>query len=357
MRFLRKILATGRLRRAQKDLAERPSPSAYIALAAEYVCTQDLDEALAILEEGAAAFPGHPELGRELQRARAQAREERLAELRQLTSTAPRPALLRELVDVLREAGQSDKAEETAGQWVASGGGGEALLALAEVQVERYFTDRGRTLGLSARETLRCAASALPGDPRPLELELGFLVRVGAYPDALAVASMLLQLLPGDARHEARHRWLASAGRPVGSVEQALREVERTGRFPGEAQTQGGTARDVRPELTRLAAEAGAQASVYVRGSTALVHGQRGAAAERCARAVRAVGSGGRTAARRLGLGQASAITVEGDHGVLRIAMGEMDAAALWSLRGATPAQLRTLSDIVGQLGPERVAA
>ena len=83
--------------------------------------------------------------------------------------------------------------------------------------------------------------------------------------------------------------------------------------------------------VTLLAADPSVHAAMYIRGSTVLIQGPRGATAERTARAVRTILSSGRGTARKLGLGQIFHIVLEGGFGTLSIAPGEVDAGAIWS--------------------------
>jgi hypothetical protein len=137
-------------------------------------------------------------------------------------------------------------------------------------------------------------------------------------------------------------------------LEQALREAEKSGRFVDENQSvsEAPTASgEIRPVLKRMCTESGVKGAVYVRGATALVQGPRGATAERTARTVREVVQKSRTAARRLGLGQALEVTLEGDFGHLHVAPGDLCAAAVWSTRPLTARMRQELTDLTTLAG------
>ena len=276
-----------------------------------------------------------------------------MRDLKRQLQEAPRPALWREMCKSLLHAGQLARAEECCQEWLAKGGEPEAVLMLAHVRLERFFADRNREEGRRALEALDRARQLLPRDPRHWRLRLQFACRIGAWEEARQSAVRLLELEPGDPALEARFRTLQSRAPGSPDVEQALREIERTGVFRGENDSDGergrGGLRNVRPVLKSLAAARGVHAALYVRGGTALVQGPRGASAERTARAVRSIVQTGRSTARRLGLGQISQVVVESEHGgTLSVAAGEMDAGALWCKGQLSRGQERALKDLAG---------
>ena len=96
----------------------------------------------------------------------------------------------------------------------------------------------------------------------------------------------------------------------------ALREVERTGRLADEVATpavpdseassrdEGAQPAHVRDMLTAcVERDATVQFACAQRGSTALIHGEKGASAERAARGAREITTASRALARKLGLG------------------------------------------------------
>lgn len=340
MKFLRKLLARGRVRAARKVLAQDPSPRSYAALAQEYIRAGLLTEGLGVCEEGLQAFAGNTLLSRLADRTRRAEREERMTKVRRLLHEAPRPALWCEMCEILIELGRVGRAEDTALQWIEScdeASEGEALLMLARVRVERFFADRGRELGVVALASLDDACHALTDDVRPQRLKLILLMRIGAWADARTVAKRLLELDPGAPEMEGRFRTLEDRAENSPTIDHALLKVERTGRFAddedGSREKVKGSG-NVRPMLRRLAEDADVHAALYVRGSTVLIQGPKGATAERMARSVRNILSSGRSTSRRLGLGQIFQMQIEGDFGKLSVAPGEVDAGAVWS-RGA----------------------
>ena len=152
---------------------------------------------------------------------------------------------------------------------------------------------------------------------------------------------------------EARFRAVAATPEPRKTVEAALREVERTGKFvddePDGTERASPPSVAVRPLLQTILQEPGAQVSFFVRGGTALVQGQKGATAERSARAVREIVASSKAVARRLGLGQATGVHVSGDFGIVAIAPGENGSGAVWSkgpVSRTTEDRLRELSTL-----------
>jgi len=350
MKLFRRILGRNRVLSARRRLAKEPSPRHYAELAQEYAILGLTREVQDTCEEGLGVFPGHAELLRLRDRARRFEREERMVTLKRELAEAPRPALWSEMCDIQLESGRLARAEEYAQEWLARTGEPEAKLALARIMMNRFFADRGRELGERAHEALEQAAAALPGDARPQRSLLSFTTRIGAWSEARKACAQLLQLAPGDPLLEGRYRALDAHGEEGPSVSHALIAVERTGRFADEPeleveQGQGG---DVRPVLRELAAESDVQAALYVRGSTVLVQGPRGATAERTARSVHTILTTSRTAGRRLGLGQVFQVQLEGDFGTLAIAASESDAGALWCNGLLSRGRERSLTDLVG---------
>ncbi len=339
MSFVRRILSGSRLRPLRRALVDSPSPRSYAALAAEHVRMGEMEDAERVAREGLGLFPASVELARLADRSRAMEAEGRTRELYRELRDAPRAAVWRELCGILLDSGRIARAEECAQDWFNATGDGNAQLARGQARCERFFTDRRRDDARLALELIDSAEKLLPRDARPLRLRMSLYLRVGAMADARKVIGQLLELEPGDSLLEARFRSLGTLVDPSPTLDQALRQVEKTGRLVDEdaVEKEGqASASDIRPVLKDMCNEPGVRGAVYVRGATALVQGPRGATAERTARAVREVVQKSRTAARRLGLGQALEVTLEGDFGHLLVCSGEMGASALWSTRQPT---------------------
>jgi tetratricopeptide (TPR) repeat protein len=355
MKMLNRLLSGGRARSAARRLAQDPSARHYTELVQEYAVQEELEEALKVATEGLRVYPGDAELKRLYDRTRSIQREGRTRELANELASAPRPALWRELIEILIESGRLDRAEEAAAQWCQSMKSGEAQLYRAQVRAERFFTDRRRDDGRSAFDLATEAVEATPGDPRALRLQLQIASRCGAWGEARRSLAHLLELTPGDPALEARFRTVMSLAESAKTLDQALREVEKTGRLADdEPDTERpGAAGNVRPMLQTLAKEPGVRAAFYMRGGTALVQGPKGATADRAARGVREVVVCCRTAARRLGLGQATEVRLEGDFGTLLVSPGELGSGALWCEGDQVTRRheqgLRDLAGIAGQ--------
>jgi tetratricopeptide (TPR) repeat protein len=331
MSFFKRLLAYGRIRGARRALAKDPTPRNYMALAQHYTLAGMASEAQLTCAEGLAAFPDNVQLARFHQRTRRSEREQRLAHLRRELAVAPRPPLWRELCEILIDSDELARAEEELTRWLDKDHDPEALYLLARVRLARFYADRGREQGRTALAALDRAAEKLPGDLRPLRAKLDFLTRIGAWKDARDCAAKCLSVEPGTLELEGRYRTLAARTDNAPTFERALYEVERSGNLV-EAEAEDGrhvSTGSVQTLLRELAAQPDVQAALYVRGSTALVQGPKGATAERTARAVQNILAGSRSAARRLGLGQLFQIQLEGGFGTLSIAPGEQDAGAL----------------------------
>ena len=342
MKFVQRLVSKNRVRSARQDLARDPSPLRYVQLARECAAAGMVRDARRVCEEGLAAYPGSTELKRMFQRARRIEADERLRELRHELTEAPRPALWREICELLVETGQLQEARENAERWieVSEGGDADARVVLARTLVDLFHSELSRRSGSAALEALDGLQEDYPRDPRGWQLRLRLTSSLGAWREARRACAQLLGLRPGDPELEARFRTLDSMSDGSPTCEEALRNVERTGELADEkraAGTAGSAVADVRPALRRLAAEPSVHAAFYVRGGTALVQGTKGATAERSARAVRSVLQASRGAARRLGLGQVHRVELEGSFGTLTVAPGEMDAGAVWC-KGALPA-------------------
>lgn len=354
MSFVRRLFSSSRLRELRQELAESPSPKTYSALAAEHARLGEMPEAERVAREGLELFPNNVELLRMAERSRALEAEGRTRELYRQLREAPRAAVWRELCEILMSSGRHARAEECAQEWFNATGDGHAQLIRAQARCERFFTDRRRDDARMALEWIDSAEKLLVRDPRPVRLRLNLYSRVGAWKDARRAVAQLLELEPGDAVLEAKFRSLETHTEAPLTLEQALREVEKSGRLVDEETSahEGPTATgEIRPVLKRMCGEPGVRGAVYVRGSTALVQGPRGATAERTARAVREVVQKSRTAARRLGLGQAYEVVLEGDFGNLQVVPGELGAAAIWSSRPLSARQRQELIDLTALSG------
>ncbi|MAF64157.1 MAG: hypothetical protein CMJ84_00675 [Planctomycetes bacterium] len=352
--FFGRFLSRGRTRAAGRILAKDPSARNYASMARAHAASGQLDEVRRICAEGLDNHPESPELRRMLERVSELLREDRLRSLQGELRVSPRPAVWRELCELHLEAGRVARAEETASDWrSASPNDAEAVLFQAHALVARFIADRRRADGETAFELLDEAAARMPGDLAPLRLRLTLASRSGAWLEARRTVARMLEVLPGDPALEARFRTVASLAERGGDIDDALRAVERTGRLADEADEvrERPTEGSARPALQALATDSGVQAAFYVRGSTALVQGQRGATAERTARSVRDVIDHSRAAARRLGLGQLRFAQIEGGFGTLAFAAGEVGAGAVWTVGPPTRAQVCSVSELAGESG------
>jgi len=336
VKFVSRLVGRGRVRAARQRLAQDPSPLAYVKLAKECVACGMLRDARRACEEGLTTYPSNSELKRMARRARMIEAEARLKELRLEIAEAPRPALRREICEILIETGHVADAERQAAEWAAESDDQEARLMHARTLVERYLSDRSRKSGAAALAMLDRLSEEAPRDFSAWDLRLRLTSSIGAWKEARRAAAQMLGLKPGDPALEARFRQFDAMSDKAPTVEQSMVTVERTGELAdenNERQSRNGSS-DVRALLRTLAEDSNVQAAYYVRGGTALVQGHKGATAEREARAVRGVLKASRATARRLGLGPVHKIEVAGDFGTLALAPGEMDAGAVWC-RGA----------------------
>lgn len=339
--ILRRVLAAGRLRDLERALAASPTAEAYAELAQEHARRGDAGAALEVAREGAAAHRADERLCRLVERATALVREERLRELARQLQVAPRDALRAEHCALLFEAGRVERALEAALEWERHGGGAEARLRQAQARLRRYAEGRRREDARLALAALDEAAAALPLDPRPWRARAELCAKVGAWGEARAAVGRLLELAPGDAALEARHRTLGALAVGAKGLEAALREVELGGRFSDEVEEAasddvGSTA--LPQLLARAAALPGARAVCVLRGATALLSGEKGASAERSARGLRDSLSASRAFARKLGLGALREVRLEHDDGATMCECGEVASVAM-RLSGAPGAE------------------
>jgi tetratricopeptide (TPR) repeat protein len=359
MKFFDRMLARPRIRAARQLLTEDPSARNYLALANEHARTGEMDEVERVCAEALELHTGHTELSRLHDRARALRREDRTRELARELRDSPRPGLYRELCEILLESGRVERAEECALEWFAATSDAQAMLVRAQARLQRFLSDRRRDDARLVCELLDTAEKTLVHDPRPLRMRLQLYTAVGAWRDARRIVSQLLEIDPGDPALEARFRTLNTMAERAPSFDAALREVERSGRLADEVGDRGGevatSSTTIRPRLQALAAEDGVEAALFQRGATALVQGQKGATAERTARAVREVVAKSQTAARRLGLGHAQQIELEGSFGRLTVQPNEVGYAALWSAGPVSERHRTQLAELIGASENEEV--
>lgn len=349
-----RILSLGRARSLARRLAEDPSPRNYLALAQSHVAAGRLADVVRVCDEALALHPGHAELERTRERALALSREDRIRELQRQIRQSPRPALFRELCETLVGAGRLARAEKVVGEWLEACEDDEALFQLGVVRAERYFADRRREDARVALERFEDFARRRPSDLRPLRAQLDIQSRCGAWAEARRTLARLLELAPGDPALEARFRTVAALSAGARSLDQALREVERSGRFVDDEvdAERADSTQALRPALQAAAGIDGVRGAFYVRGGTALVQGPRGASAERYARGVREVVGATRSAARRLGLGHIHEVLLEGDFGALVVRPDALGAAALWVEGEPGPRSDEALTMLTGGASP-----
>lgn len=352
MSLIQRWLSRSRIKDAKKQLAQDSSAKSYLALAHEFARVGEMDDVRRVCEEALALHPGHAELQRLCDRARAILFEAKTRRLTAELKDAPRPALYRDLSNLFLETGRLDRAESTADEWYRATGDPQAHLVRARARVQRFLTDKRREDGRVALEMLDAAEQLLPRDERPLRMRLDLVCTLGAWRDARKIVGQLLELSPGDPALEARFRTYNGLAERAPTVDAALRDIERSGHFAAEhsaPQASSPSARSIRPMLQELAAQSNVDAALFERGSTALVQGKKGATAERNARAVREIVHKTRTTARRLGLGAPLEIEIEGQFASVFIAPSEQGSAAVWCSQPTVPATLR--GSVLGLIG------
>jgi len=348
--MLDRLLSRGRMRTAARRLAASPSIPNYILLAQAHAAAGQLQDVVRVCDEGLRLHGGDAELLRLKSRAETLSREDRVRELQRELKSSPRPALWKELCETLLAGGHLARAEKVAEEWHGQCKDVDALYHRALVRSERYFADRRRDDARLCLDVLGAVLAERPDCESSLRLMLSVYSRCGAWQEARTILARLLELFPGEPSLEARFRTISSLTRESRSLDQALREVERTGKFVDDdlEVDRSDASQTIRPLLKELAAQAGVNGAFYVRGGTALVQGPRGASAERYARGVRELVSSTRSFSRRLGLGQPLSIQLEGDFGSLTIRPGTLGAAAIWSDGPANAHYERALAPLVG---------
>ena len=348
--MLDRFFSRGRARAAARRLAGSPTAANYAALAQIHAASGQLKEVIKVCEEGLRLFPDDCSLERLKDRATTITRDDRVRDLQREIKRSPRPALWKELCSELLSAGHLTRAEKIAEQWYLCLQDIEALYYRASIRTERYFVDRRRDDARIALDFLSSCTGEGADTERVLRLSLSIYSKCGAWSEARTALARLLELSPGDPALEARFRTVAAMAEGGKSLDQALREVERTGKFVDDdvefAQADSSTS--IRPLLSELASQDGVNGAFYVRGGTALVQGPRGASAERYARGVRELVTSTRSFARRLGLGRPLEISLEGDFGSLSIRPGTLGAAAVWRAGPPSPHGDRALAELVG---------
>jgi hypothetical protein len=347
--MIQRFFSRARLRHARRQLAEEFSPENYARLIHQLAVSGELQSAAELCTEGLGHFPGDRTLVRLEQRVQRHARDRRLARLRDELAQGPRPALWRTYCELCGDAGEWDEALRAARAWHDSGGGGYAHLLVAHLCTRRFLADRSRAAGEAALSAIAVARNELPDNEEPLRLELRLALAVGAYGDARRVTRELLEIRPGDADLEARHRALETPAEHAPDLRRALVRVEESGRLAtdrAESSTLAGE--DLRPRLQELAGAPGCGAALFLRGATALVQGPRGATAQRTARGVKAAMRAASAVSRRLDLGPLRELELDGDFGELVGVVGDRDCAAGWFRRTVQPSERELLRELAG---------
>ncbi|MFT4646929.1 MAG: hypothetical protein ACI87O_001551 [Planctomycetota bacterium] len=352
MSFLSNLTSKKRIRTALRRLGQDGSAENYIAVAREHVVVGNLQDILRVCSEGLTLHVGNVELMRIAERARQLQLDSRINFLRKDLTLSPRPALWRELCDVLLECGRLGRAEETAEQWSKQSGGGESVYYRSRARASLFANSCRAADGKAAWDFAMAAVREMPGDTRPLEVQYDVASSVGAWADARKVLARILEISPGHPQHEQRFRDASQRVHDSKSLRAGLSEAEATGHLVDSADTgksQSNVA--IRPMLKRLGNDLDVKAVVFQKGGTALVQGLHGGTADRTARAIREVGMATRAGARRIGLGRSVEVSIEGDFGSLVIALGTTGAAACWNRTYMKAEHTQALHCIAGTAG------
>jgi tetratricopeptide (TPR) repeat protein len=348
-----RFFTRSRLKQARRQLAEEFSAENYARLIQQLAMGDELEAACELCREGLEHFAGDRTLQRLDQRVQRHLRERRLARLRAELEQGPRPALWIAFCDLCSECGEWDEAERAAELWRAQDESGSATLLLARIRTRRFLADRSRSAGEAALAAITEARTEAERGAEALQLELRMLLAIGAFSDAREVVRELLDHFPGDTDLEARYRALEGPAQGAPDPRRALARVEETGRLATDhVESSAVSGEVVRPALQRLAAAPGCGAALFMRGSTALIQGPRGATAQRTARGMKSALKAARAVSRRLDLGPLRELEVEGDFGQLVGAVGERDVAVAWYRRTAQPAEREALRELAGAPSP-----
>ncbi|MAE47430.1 MAG: hypothetical protein CMJ86_11120 [Planctomycetes bacterium] len=358
MSLFGRVFHRSRQRSAARRVALDPSVQNYLALAHESVVSGESSRVEAICHE---ALDLHPESSELIQMARRAARlrlDGRVRELEADLLLAPRPALWSELIEVHMESGRFARAQAAARRWRQAGGSGEALHLESCASMGAFFGGGVREDGQLAWELGQRAVKAMPRDPRPLETLIALSGRVGAHGERRTLLARLLELRPGEPEAEAAFRESTQQGANAPEFAQALLECTRRGVLdvdPPEdqvaANAQPARKGSVRGLLKNIARQEGVHCATYHQGSTALVQGLTGAAADRTARSFRESAHKTRELAARVGLGRLDLLSVEGSHGSLLTSAGKLGIATVWCEHEPTDELTGQLAYLGQQLG------
>ncbi len=194
MSLFSKIVTRSRIRKAARKLADDPCAKNYVALAREQVASGDMDQVSRVCTEGLQLHPNCAELQRLAERARHLKYEARAQTLQEELAVSPRPALWRELCQLMLEMGRVDRADKAAHDWYRTTKDGEALYFRALAHAERFYTDRRAEQGQIAHDLAREAQKLCKTDPRPIKLQLEIATRAGAWQDSRRLLARLLEL-------------------------------------------------------------------------------------------------------------------------------------------------------------------
>ena len=321
----------GRVRRASRAVARDASAANYAALAR--AAAGQHEDAIRTCSEALELHPQSGELQRIARGARAEQQRVRTARLRNETlAVSPRAALHRELCELLLEVGDAQGALETAQRWSSQTQDPEATYFAAAAHAEFFFDGRRSQDGMAAFRSAEKCARALPGTSAPCACSSRSPGAAGPWEDARWALARLLELMPGNPLLEARFRRVLANCAHSKPLQRAARRRGADRSVPGR---RGGGGRGLRSRVPATDAQA---AGVGARGSRGVLpswqHGSRARRSSRrptAQRAVREVLQVSRASARRMALGRALEIRVEGSFGALTLMPGSLGASAAWS--------------------------
>ena len=336
MNLLQRMKVWRELKRLEQRVRTEPAPNAFVDLGQVHINLDMHAKAERIAEDGLALFPRSDELRQLLECARRGGRRKRTEELRARLLRAPSPAAYAELAAVQVELGDRAGLQQTCQEWnLRFPGDAGSWLVLARAHLVNYYRDLTVREGAEAIRCLERALHIQPDDVATRTMFAELLYRIGAVQLAAKHLQRVLRAAPGDATATGLLIHLSGLADQGGDVQLLLEDVQRHGalRHPTPAAAAPRAADEslagVRSGLAQVSDIAGVRKVAFIRGSKAMVKGAIRDGKDPFLRVARVVAKAAQRFARRLDIGHANKLVVDGRFGhVCVCAFGDSLAAA-----------------------------
>lgn len=355
MHLIQRMKVWKELRQLERRVREEPAPNTFVDLGQVYINLDMHEKARQVAAAGLALFPRANELRQLHDCARRGIRQKRAAELRAKVTRSPSQNDYRELAQLLVEVGDTASLHAVCQEWnVRFPDDPGCWLLLGQTRLANFYRDLSAREGHEAARCLQRVLRMQPADPQARRLLAELLYRIGAVRVAQRHLRELLAHDAGNQQIAALLAYVSTLEDHGDDLQGLLAEVEQHGSLrhppmPTRPPTgdDGGLA-GVRDGLSHVAEMPGVSKAAFIRGAKALVKGAIRDGRDPFLRSARVIARSAHRFARKVDIGSATKMIVEGPFGRICVCVyGEVLAAALCDARADGVRVMAELQEIV----------